>query len=73
MSDAHKDQAKPEGSGKSSQEIEVFFLNTNEKITYDSVNEAARVLNINHTSIVKYFANNQQKPYKGIYTFKKLL
>jgi len=34
--------------------------------------EAARALNINHTIIVMYFANNQTKPYKGRYTFKKL-
>jgi hypothetical protein len=33
--------------------------------------EAGRALNIDYTRIVKYFANNQQKPYKGQYTFKK--
>jgi len=36
------------------------------------MSEAARVLNIPRTSIAYYFANNQQKPYKGQYTFKKL-
>jgi hypothetical protein len=34
--------------------------------------EAARALNIHISIINKYFANNQQKPYKGQYTFKKL-
>jgi hypothetical protein len=36
------------------------------------MSEAARALNINLTVIVKYFANNQKKPYKGRYTFKKV-
>jgi len=44
----------------------------NQIITYDSIHEAARALNINHTHIVKYFSRNQKKPYKGQYTFKKL-
>jgi len=52
--------------------IEVTNNKNNQIITYDSICEAARALNINHTRIVKYFANNQQKPYKGQYTFKKL-
>ena len=45
--------------------------NTNEITVYNSISEAARVLNIKHTRIVKYFTNNKQKPYKGRYTFKK--
>lgn len=64
--------SKPLGSGKSPQSIEVFDNNTNETTTYDSINKAARALNINVQAISNYFANNQQKPYKGIYTFKKL-
>jgi len=55
-----------------SQVIEVTDIKNNTTIYYDSINEAARALNIHHSRIVKYFANNQQKPYKGQYTFKKL-
>jgi len=36
------------------------------------MSEAAKALNIKHTTIVKYFTNNQKKPYKGRYTFKKI-
>jgi hypothetical protein len=72
MSDALKGQAKPAGSGMPSQKIEVFDLQEKTTTSYNSIKEAARALNINHTVIVKYFANNQQKPYKGQYTFKKV-
>jgi len=60
------------GIGKLSQQIEVVDKNTNEIIVYNSISEAARALNISHTIIVIYFKNNQQKPYKGRYTFKKV-
>ena len=59
-------------SGRPSQQIEVFDITKNQTTTYDSISEAARALNINHTRIVKYFANNQTKSYKGRYTFNKL-
>jgi len=62
---------KPSGAGSPSQAIEVFDNKNNQTTTYDSIREAARALNINHTIIVMYFANNQTKPYKGQYTFKK--
>jgi group I intron endonuclease len=52
--------------------IEVTDNKNNQTITYDSIHEAAKALNINHTRIVKYFSRNQKKPYKGQYTFKKL-
>ena len=55
-----------------SQVIEVTDIANNTTISYDSICEAAKVLNIHHTSIVKYFSRNQKKPYKGQYTFKKL-
>ena len=55
-----------------SQVIEVTDIKNNTTISYDSIREAARTLNIKHTRIVMYFANNQTKPYKGQYTFKKL-
>ena len=63
-------QPRPEGAGKLSQQIEVTDIKNNQTTTYDSICEAARALNINHTRIFKYFTNNQQKPYKGRYTFK---
>ena len=52
--------------------IEVFDIKNNTTTSYNSINEAARALNINYISIVKYFSRNQIKPYKGQYTFKKL-
>ena len=78
MSDAKKGEnhpmfgkPRPEGFGKPSQQIEVTDIKNNQTTTYDSIREAARALNIDHTRIVKYFSNNQQNPYKGQYTFKK--
>jgi hypothetical protein len=44
----------------------------NEIKTYDYISEAARALDLNHARIVMYFIKNQQKPYKGRYTLKKL-
>jgi hypothetical protein len=78
ISDAQKGntnkKAKPraEGVGSPSQVIEVFDLQEKTTTSYNSKSAAARALNINQTVIVKYFANNQQKPYKGRYTFKKV-
>jgi len=73
ISDALKDRPRPEGAGKPSQQIEVSDIQNNQTTTYDSISEAARALNIpSHKSISIYFTNNQQKPYKGRYTFKKI-
>ena len=72
MSDIKKGKKIPSGSCKPSQQIEVTDLELNITTNYNSINEAARALNINQTVIVKYFTRNQQKPYKGQYTFKKL-
>jgi group I intron endonuclease len=55
-----------------SQQISVFDKDTNEMTRYDSISAAARALNINNGTISKYFANNQTKPYKGKYIFKKI-
>jgi len=52
--------------------IEVTDIQNNTTTSYDSVSEAARALNIAHSVIDMYFLRNQQKPYKGIYTFKKI-
>jgi len=81
MSDAKKGEKNPmygkpkpvgAGTGKVAQKIEVIDKNSNEITVYNSISEAAKALNISHTRIVKYFTNNQQKPYKGQYTFKKI-
>ena len=58
-------------SSSNRKKIEVFDKYTNQTTYYNSISEAARALNINHSVIVKYFNNNQQKPYKGQYIFKK--
>jgi hypothetical protein len=55
-----------------SQQISVFDYDNNETTIHNSIRAAARTLNINHAIIVNYFSNNQQKPYKGRYTFKKV-
>jgi len=61
---------RPEGAGKSSQQIEVTDIKNNTITSYDSIHEAARVLNLNnHQAISNYIKNNKKKPYKGIYTF----
>ena len=64
---------KPEGAGRVSQQIEVTDITNNTTISYDSICEAARALNLpSHKTITNYILRNQQKPYKGRYTFKKL-
>lgn len=51
---------RPEGSGHPGQKIEVLDVETDSTITYDSIAEAARALNIKHSTIVNYFARNQK-------------
>jgi len=51
--------------------IEVNDIKNNITTSYNSIKEAARVLNINKSVIDNYFRRNQQKPYKGQYTFIK--
>jgi hypothetical protein len=65
-------QVKPEGSGRPVQRIEVLDLLTNEKLEYGSLGEAALALNIKQPRISMYFSNDQKKPYKGRYIFKKI-
>jgi hypothetical protein len=55
-----------------SQQIEVTDIKNNTTTSYDSIREAARALNINQSSISMFLKNNQQKPYKGQYIFKKI-
>jgi NUMOD1 domain len=47
-------------------------LNTKESTTFDSIHAAARALGIRSSVIDMFFFNNQKKPYKGRYIFKKL-
>jgi hypothetical protein len=70
----HPNYGKPryEGAGIPSQAIEVFDLKENITTFYNSMSEAAIALNIPCPAISMYFSRNQQKPYKGQYTFKKL-
>jgi len=57
--------------GKPSQQIEVTDIKNNTTTSYNSISEAARVLNIHKSVIDNYFSRNQTKPYKGKYTFIK--
>jgi group I intron endonuclease len=72
ISDSKIGQARPAGSGSPSQAIEVTDVKNNNKTSYNSISEAAIALNIQQSRISLYFKNNQVKPYKGQYTFKKL-
>ena len=64
---------RPSGAGKPSQQIEVTDIKNNTTTSYDSINEAAIALNLpSYRIISNYIKNNKQKPYKGIYTFKKV-
>ena len=63
---------RPEGAGSPSQSIEVTDIKNNITTSYNSMGEAAKALDIRWEVIKNYFANNQKKPYKGQYTFKKI-
>ena len=67
-----KGKPRAEGAGKPSQKIEVTDIKNNQTTTYDSVSAAAKTLNIKQSTITNYILLNQQKPYKGIYSFKKV-
>jgi len=52
--------------------IEVTDIKNNTTTSYNSINEATIALNLpSHKAIANYIKNNQKKPYKGQYTFKK--
>jgi hypothetical protein len=73
ISEAKKGQPKIEGSGKASQAIEVTDIKNNTTTSYNSISEATRALNLpNFQVISNYILRNQQNPYKGRYTFKKV-
>jgi hypothetical protein len=54
------------------QTIEVIDLETNISTKYNSICEAARALNCDHSSITSYFRRNQIKPYKRRFIFTKI-
>jgi len=71
----HPNYGKPrfEGAGKPSQPIEVTDITNDTTITYNSMREAGRALNLPNFNIIRnYIKNNQVKPYKGVYIFKKV-
>ena len=73
MSEAKKGRPRTEGAGRPSQQIEVTDITNNTTTSYDSISEAARALNLSSYKIIStYFKQNQKKPYKGQYTFKKV-
>ena len=72
MSDTQKGRDNRDQNQPHSQKIEVIDQETNERTYHDSINAAARALDIKQPIIVKYFSRNQQKPYKGRYIFKKV-
>ena len=64
---------KVEGSGKPSQQIEVFDFQEKTTTYYNSMGEAAKALNISSHNIIRnYILRNQKKLYKGRYAFKKI-
>ena len=67
-----KGKPRAKGAGVPSQQIEVTDSTNNTITSYDSIGEAAKALNINRSNIAMYFLRNQQNPYKGRYTFKKV-
>jgi group I intron endonuclease len=54
------------------QKIEVTDLQTGISISYNSMGQAAKALNILPSSISSYFAYNQKTPFKKRYLFKKI-
>ena len=65
-------KTKIQDAQPTSQPIEVTDLETKTTTSYNSIREAAKALDIRWTTIKNYIARNQQKPYKGQYTFKKI-
>ena len=65
-------KVKPVGSGRPSQKISVLDILTNQNTIFDSIGAAAEAIGIKQSRISMYFINNQNKPYKGRYIFKKI-
>lgn len=71
-SDLKKGKPRAEGTGRPSQQISVTDNQNNTITIYDSMSAASIALNIDKRRISDYFIRNQENPYKGRYTFKKL-
>jgi group I intron endonuclease len=68
-----KGQKKLGGSGKPSQQIEVFDFQEKTTTYYNSISDATRALNLSsHKIIANYLLRNQKKLYKGRYAFKNI-
>jgi len=65
-----KGQQRSEGAGTPSQQISVFDKNKNETTIYDSIREAARVLDIPNSSIRRNLKTGSL--YKFRYIFNKV-
>jgi len=63
---------KNTGSQPTAKKIKVQDLETNISTTYDSMNAAARALNIPQSGITYNLKSKKQKPYKGRSVFKLL-
>jgi group I intron endonuclease len=61
-------KARSQEAGKPAHKIEVFDKETNKYFVFDSVNAAARALNMRQSSISRFIAKNQQEPH---FFFKK--
>lgn len=71
LSIAHKGRARPAGSGKPSQRVEVLDILTNKRMEFDSIREAARALDIKPNTIMMYFKRNSKSVLKR-YIIKKI-
>jgi len=55
------------------QQLEVLDLETNDKTLYSSIREAARALNCRDTTIHHHIKSNSKYPYRGRYSFERVL
>lgn len=54
------------------QKIEVTNVTTNQTTIYESLSAAALAIDLHTANISTFLSRNQQKPFKGIYIFKKV-
>ena len=63
-------KARSKEAGKPAHKIKVFDKDTNKYYVFDSVSAAAKALNIRQTSISRFIAINQHKPFRNIFFYK---
>ena len=62
---SQKGQARPEGAGTPSIQIEVLDLETGITTIYPSINEVARFMGCSSSGAIScYFSRNTKKPYR---------